>query len=230
MNPSGLPILLALLVLPIQSSLASDPPPADLLRGPDVGRVAKDSNLGMLDNGVFLRSIRRTAVAPKRWFLECESLALTPGQLEQITALKATFNQRSQAYLDQHQPRIKALRKRLKAMETAAAAGEEQPPEYLELLAERARLVDAAPQVTVLQQAVWSLLKPLQQDNLRSRLEAVREAIRREQAIERLKEQARPLPEAMQGEMQGEMQGPSPAVDPPAGQPGRLPASLDGFD
>ena len=227
MKRSGLPILLALLVLPVQSLLASDPPPADLLRGPDVGRVAKESNLGMLDNGVFLRSIRRTSVAPKRWFLECESLALTPGQLERISTLRGAFNQRSQAYLDQHQPRLKALRKRLKAMETAAAAGEEQPPEYLELQAERARLVAAAPQVTVLQQAVWSLLEPLQQDELRSRLEVVREAIRREQAIERLKEQAKPLPEAMQGEMQG----PSSANDPPpAGQPGRLPASLDGFD
>lgn len=226
MNRPGLSILLGLLVLPVGSPVVADPPSVDLLRGPDVDRAAKESNLGMLENGVFLRSLRRTAVAPKRWFIEYESLSLTPGQLERISALKATFNLRSQAYLDRYQPRIKELRKRIKGLE-ASTKGGDRSLEHQELLVERARLLADAPQVTELQQSAWSLLTPDQQDSLRSRLEVVRDEIRRQQAIERLKEQSTPFPEGMQEGMQEGMSSVDPA---PPGQPGRLPSSLEGFD
>ena len=140
--------------------------------------------------------------------------------------LRAAFNQRSEAYLDRHEPRLKALRRQIKAHE-AAAAKASASPEYLALVAERALLVADAPQVTRLQQAVWSRLTPRQQDALRALLEEVRKKIRRERAIERLKEQATPMPGGMQDGMQDGMES---IESTPPGQPGRLPSSLQGFD
>ena len=222
----GLPTLLALLVASSGTSLAEEPPPPDLLRGPEVDRGAKESNLGMLENGVSQRAIRRVTVPVKRWFLECASLDLTPAQAAEIAALKAAFNQRSEAYLDLHKPRLKALRRQIKAHE-ALASKASPSPEYQALVAERALLLADAPQVTTLQQVVWSHLTPKQQDALRVLLEEVRKEIRRDRAIEQLKEQATPLPQGMQEGMQEGM----PATQPgESGRPGRLPASLQGFD
>lgn len=219
-------LLLTLTGLGSFPAAASDPPPADLLKGPQVDREARESNLGMLENGAMQRAIRRTAVPARRWFAECDALELRPEQAERIAELKAEFNVRSQAYLDLHGERLKTLRDQIRRHDSGRETAE--PAVHQARLAERARLQADAPQVGVLQQAVWRLLEADQQDALRGRLETVRKEIRRRQAIERLKEQGGVTDVPVDGSMESMM--PAPMSPGRPGEPGRLPGSLDEFD
>ena len=206
-------------------------PPVDLLRGPDVDRGARESNLGMLENGAMQRAIRRTSVPTKRWFSECDALELTPAQRKRIRELGTAFKKRSDAYLAEHGDRLRTLRRLIRAHENGRRS-DEAPERHQERLLERDQLQAGQPQVTTLQQTVWNLLTLEQQEAFRTRLASVREEIRRRQAIERLKEQGGVSPVPMQGEdnaMAPEGMGGSPLPERPDA-PERRPGSLEGFD
>ena len=154
---------------PTDQDRASQSPPSDILRGPEV-REDQAGPAAQMGQTMTVRPGAITVPAP-RWMELYRELTLEPAQQRAARVAEAEFQQSIRAYRDEHAEEIQALQQ-----QTQAARRRQEPPDPA-IERRFAELRANAPQQTQLQERLWDILTDDQQDALRMQLAEERNAM-----------------------------------------------------
>ncbi len=112
----------------------------------------------------------------RQWFDLLEELELNRVQRGEVETIWSELREASREFRRLHGANLKEVRQKLRTIREAGSL----PP--LELREEFERLMSLIPELPAYQQRAWDLLTPVQQEQFRRRLAALRKAMAREQA------------------------------------------------